>query len=65
MAFRVGVISDTHGLLRLEAVRCLAGVHHILHGGDIGDPDIIDRLRQIAPVTAIRGNIDRGEWAGA
>ena len=54
----VGVISDTHGLLRREAVEALAGVDHILHAGDVGDPDILDRLRGVAPVTAIRGNVD-------
>lgn len=56
---RVGVISDTHGLLRPEALRALAGVHHILHAGDVGDLSILDALAEIAPVTAIRGNIDR------
>lgn len=61
--FRIGVISDTHGLLRPEAARLLAGVDHIIHGGDIGDPGIIPALRRIAPVTAIRGNVDTGEWA--
>ncbi|MGB7136790.1 MAG: metallophosphoesterase family protein [Acidobacteriaceae bacterium] len=55
---RIGVISDTHGLLRPEALAALAGVAHILHAGDVGDPAILDRLRQIAPVSAIRGNID-------
>jgi putative phosphoesterase len=60
---RIGVISDTHGLLRPEAERQLAGVAHIIHGGDIGRPDIIDALRRIAPVTAIRGNVDTGPWA--
>ena len=55
---RVGVISDTHGLLRPEAIAALAGVSHILHAGDIGDPSILERLAEIAPVTAIRGNID-------
>jgi putative phosphoesterase len=55
---RVGVISDTHGLLRPEALQTLAGVDRILHAGDIGDPAILDRLRAIAPLTAIRGNID-------
>ena len=60
---RIGVISDTHGLLRPEAVRMLAGVDYIVHGGDIGDPDIIPALRRIAPVTAIRGNVDTGDWA--
>ena len=54
----VGVISDTHGLLRPEAVAALAGVDHILHAGDMGDPAILDALRNIAPVTAIRGNVD-------
>ena len=54
----IGVISDTHGLLRPEAVAALQGVNHILHAGDVGDISILERLRQIAPVTAIRGNID-------
>jgi uncharacterized protein len=55
---RIGVISDTHGLLRQEAVTTLAGVDHILHAGDVGDPAILGALRRIAPVTAIRGNVD-------
>jgi uncharacterized protein len=55
---KIGVISDTHGLLRPEAVAALTGVDHILHAGDVGDPRILDQLRQLAPVTAIRGNID-------
>jgi putative phosphoesterase len=55
---RIGVISDTHGLLRPEAIAVLAGVDRILHAGDVGDPAILDRLRALAPVTAIRGNID-------
>ena len=55
---RVGVISDTHGLLRPEAVAALAGVEHVLHAGDVGDPAILGALRNIAPVTAIRGNVD-------
>jgi uncharacterized protein len=54
----IGVISDTHGLLRPEAVAALRGVEHILHAGDVGDIAILDALRQIAPVTAIRGNVD-------
>lgn len=54
----IGVISDTHGLLRPEALTALAGVEHILHAGDIGDPGILDTLEKIAPVTAIRGNVD-------
>jgi uncharacterized protein len=56
---RVGVISDTHGLLRPEALTALAGVGHILHAGDVGDSAILDALAAIAPLTAIRGNIDR------
>ncbi|HEX5283091.1 MAG TPA: metallophosphoesterase family protein [Bryocella sp.] len=54
----IGVISDTHGLLRPEALDALRGAEHILHAGDVGDIAILDRLRAIAPVTAIRGNID-------
>lgn len=60
----VGVISDTHGLLRPEAVAALRGVEHILHAGDVGGADILDRLGDIAPLTAIRGNVDRGERCG-
>lgn len=63
MSFRIGIISDTHGLLRPEAERGLTGVGHIIHAGDIGRPEIVDALRRIAPVTAIRGNVDSGEWA--
>ena len=55
---RVGVISDTHGLLRAEAVRALEGSEHILHAGDVGGIGILETLRAIAPVTAIRGNVD-------
>jgi uncharacterized protein len=54
----IGVISDTHGLMRLEALAALRGVEHILHAGDVGDVAILDALREIAPVTAIRGNVD-------
>ena len=61
--FRIGIISDTHGLLRPEAERRLVGVDHIVNAGDIGRPEIVDALRRIAPVTAIRGNVDTGEWA--
>jgi|SRR6267378_1522691 uncharacterized protein len=60
---RVGIISDTHGLLRPEAIRHLAGTDHIIHAGDIGAPEVIEGLRRIAPTTAIRVNIDAGEWA--
>ena len=59
----VGLISDTHGLLRDEAVTQLDGSDVIIHAGDVGDPEILDRLRKIAPVAAVRGNVDLGEWA--
>jgi putative phosphoesterase len=59
----VGVISDTHGLLRPEAVAALRGVDRIVHAGDIGAPEILAALAEIAPVTAVRGNNDRGPWA--
>jgi putative phosphoesterase len=59
----VGVISDTHGLLRPEALTILRGSHHIIHAGDVGDPEILEQLADIAPVTAVRGNIDRDAWA--
>ena len=61
----LGVISDTHGLLRREAVEALRGADRILHAGDIGDPEILDTLAQIAPVTAVRGNVDTESWAQA
>ncbi len=54
----IGVISDTHGLMRPEALAALRGVEHILHAGDVGDIAVLDALRAIAPVTAIRGNVD-------
>jgi uncharacterized protein len=60
---RIGIISDTHGLLRPEAEQRLAGVDHIIHAGDIGRPEVIFGLRTIAPVTAIKGNVDVGDWA--
>jgi putative phosphoesterase len=59
----VGLISDTHGLLRPEALARLAGSDFIVHAGDIGDPAIIDALSRLAPVTAVRGNVDRAAWA--
>lgn len=59
---KIGVISDTHGLLRPQAVSALAGVEHILHAGDIGEMQILEELRRIAPVTAIRGNVDRSAY---
>jgi uncharacterized protein len=61
----IGLISDTHGLLRPEAVRALAGVSHIIHAGDIGGPEILAELQKIAPVYAVRGNNDKGPWAAA
>ena len=60
---KIGIISDTHGLLRPQATDRLSGAHHILHAGDIGRPEVISELRRIAPTTAIRGNVDRGDWA--
>ncbi|HXM62879.1 MAG TPA: metallophosphoesterase family protein [Terriglobales bacterium] len=57
------MISDTHGLLRPEALAALEGSDYIIHAGDIGDPQILDKLATLAPVTAVRGNVDRGEWA--
>lgn len=64
-AFAIGVISDTHGLLRPEAVAALRGSDLILHAGDVGKPQVLDRLRGIAPVVAVRGNVDAGAWADA
>lgn len=62
---RVGLISDTHGLLRPQAVAALQGSDFIVHGGDIGDAGILDALAAIAPLTVVRGNNDREAWAGA
>jgi uncharacterized protein len=59
---KIGLISDTHGLIRPEALQALAGVEHIIHAGDIGGPDILDALRKIAPVDAVRGNNDKDAW---
>jgi putative phosphoesterase len=59
----IGVISDTHGLLRPEAIAALRGSDHIIHAGDVGAPEILEKLSTIAPVTAIRGNIDKCDWA--
>jgi putative phosphoesterase len=60
---RIGLISDTHGLLRPEALAFLRGCAHIVHAGDIGGPDILRELAALAPVTAVRGNTDHGAWA--
>jgi putative phosphoesterase len=59
----IGVISDTHGLVRPEALDALRGVDRILHAGDIGAPDVLEALAALAPVTAVRGNNDKGAWA--
>ncbi|HLV88569.1 MAG TPA: metallophosphoesterase family protein [Candidatus Sulfotelmatobacter sp.] len=60
---RIGVISDTHGLLRAEAVEALRGSERIIHAGDVGASEILEQLAEVAPVTAIRGNIDKATWA--
>ena len=60
---KVGVISDTHGILRAEALAAISGTDLIIHAGDVGAPDILGRLRTLAPVVAVRGNIDRDPWA--
>jgi uncharacterized protein len=64
-SLRIGVISDTHGLLRPEAMAFLRGADRILHAGDIGKPEILTQLAALAPVTAVRGNNDQGSWAQA
>jgi uncharacterized protein len=64
-AHLLGVISDTHGLVRLEAVKALEGVEMIIHAGDIGTPEVLEALHAIAPVVAVRGNNDQGDWAHA
>ena len=62
---RIGVISDTHGLLRPEALAALRGCERIIHAGDIGKPEVLDALRALAPLDAIRGNVDSGDWAAS
>jgi len=62
---KIGLISDTHGLLREEALRALEGSELIIHAGDVGKPEIIDALKLVAPVFAVRGNIDTESWASA
>ncbi|MBI4490120.1 MAG: metallophosphoesterase family protein [Deltaproteobacteria bacterium] len=59
----IGVISDTHGLIRPESLRALRGAELIIHAGDIGKPEVIETLKSVAPVVAIRGNNDKGSWA--
>jgi len=61
----IGVISDTHGLLRPEALKHLMGVARIIHAGDIGSPNVLGKLQTLAPVSAVRGNNDKGAWAEA
>ena len=61
-SFLVGLISDTHGLLREEALAALRGSRAIIHAGDVGDPAILGRLREIAPLHAVRGNVDTEPW---
>ena len=63
--FVLGVISDTHGLLRPEALDALRGSDMIIHAGDVGKPEVIDRLGEVAPTHVVRGNIDKGSWAAA
>ena len=65
VTIRVGVISDTHGLLRPEALQALRGADQLIHAGDIGSMQVLQALEQIAPVTAVRGNNDRGPWAAS
>ena len=60
---RIGLISDTHGLLREEALLELRGAELIVHAGDVGDPEILEKLRELAPVVAVRGNVDTGSWS--
>ena len=62
-AILIGVISDTHGLLRVEAIESLRGSEYIIHAGDVGSPEILEQLSAIAPVTAVRGNVDQGAWS--
>ncbi|NKQ09575.1 metallophosphoesterase family protein [Pseudomonas sp. SST3] len=62
---RIGVISDTHGLLRPEAVAVLQGCERIIHAGDIGKQEVLEGLRKLAPLDVIRGNVDSGDWAAA
>ncbi len=59
----VGLISDTHGLMRPQALAALSGCDLIVHAGDVGRPEVIEHLRAVAPVVAVRGNIDKGAWA--
>lgn len=62
---RIGLIADTHNRLRPEALKFLEGCDHILHAGDVGDESVLTRLAELAPLTTVRGNIDRADWAGS
>lgn len=61
--WKIGVLSDTHGLLRPDVLTVLEGVDHIIHAGDVGGPEILTALEQVAPTTAVRGNTDKAVWA--
>ena len=65
LKYTIGVISDTHGMERSEVFESLRGVDRIIHAGDIGGQEVLESLRDIAPVTAVKGNMDRGAWAGS
>ena len=65
MPVTLGLVSDTHGLVRPEALAALAGVDRVLHAGDVGKPEVLGALAEVAPVVAVRGNVDRGAWAEA
>lgn len=65
MTFWIGVISDTHGLLRPQALDALHGANHIIYAGDVGKLEILNQLHELAPVTVVRGNVDRHSWATA
>ncbi len=60
---KLGIISDTHGLLSLEALRLLSNVDLIIHAGDVGSDEVLEKLKEIAPVIAVKGNVDTGPWA--
>ncbi len=64
MTHLIGVVSDTHGLVRPEVLKAFEGVKLIIHAGDIGKPENLESLRTVAPVVAVRGNVDKGKWAG-
>jgi uncharacterized protein len=63
MSFTIGVISDTHGLLRPEAVKIIEGCNAIIHAGDVGSLEVLSALKEVAPTYAVRGNVDNGHWA--